>query len=104
MEKGTDIRKKVLDDAAKAVLTDRNAEYGEPEDSFQMIAELWRSYLKYPVNAMDVGVMLALMKVARIRSSCGRSRDSFVDLAGYAACAASIAAGYYEDETSEAQE
>ena len=83
-----EIRKRVLDGAASAVLTDRNREYGEPEDSFKAIAALWEAYRGVKFSSMDVGVMLALMKVARIRTSGGASLDSFIDLAGYAACAA----------------
>lgn len=37
----------------------------------------------------DVAMMLALLKVARIKT--GVKGDSFVDLAGYAACAGEIA-------------
>ena len=35
--------------------------------------------------------MLALMKIARLKSSEFESEDSWVDLAGYAACGAEIA-------------
>ena len=36
-------------------------------------------------TAKDVAMMLALLKVARIHN--GDKMDSFIDLAGYAACA-----------------
>lgn len=41
------------------------------------------------ISAKDVAVMMALLKVARIAT--GNSPDSFVDLAGYAACAGEVA-------------
>lgn len=39
-------------------------------------------------HAKDVAMMLALLKVARIHN--GDKMDSFIDLAGYAACAGEI--------------
>lgn len=39
-------------------------------------------------TAKDVAMMLALLKVARIHN--GDKMDSFIDLAGYAACAGEI--------------
>ena len=48
--------------------------------------------IRLPINgitAKDAGAMMALLKVARIAT--GSSPDSFVDLAGYAACAGEIA-------------
>ena len=39
--------------------------------------------------------MMVLLKVARVAASDGRSEDSFVDIAGYAACAGEIAAEYW---------
>ena len=81
-------RKECLDAAAKCVLQDRQDQYGQPEDCFQLIAELWGSYLRRCISAHDVAAMMALLKVARIAT--GTSPDSFVDLAGYAACAGEI--------------
>ena len=80
------IRQDVLEDAMACVLKDRDDQYGEPEDSFGKIAEYWSAYLESDVSARDVGLMLALMKIARMRNS--DKRDNFIDLAGYAACAA----------------
>lgn len=41
------------------------------------------------ITAKDVAAMMGLLKVARIAT--GFNPDSFVDLAGYAACAGEIA-------------
>lgn len=41
------------------------------------------------ITAKDVAAMMGLLKVARIAT--GNKADSFVDLAGYAACAGEIA-------------
>ncbi len=80
-------RKECLESAAKAVLTDRSQQYGEPEDSFRMIARLWSVYLDYAVRPCDVAAMMALLKIARLGENPLHA-DSWVDLAGYAACGA----------------
>lgn len=83
-------RASILADAAKCVCKDRESRYGTPEDSFKMIAELWTTYSGYELTAHDVAIMMALLKVARISTGHG-GVDSYVDLAGYAACAGEIA-------------
>ena len=85
-----EIRAGILDTAKHYVLKDRNATHGDPEDNFGRIAELWAAYKRVHFNATDVAVMMALMKVARIAQS-PEHRDSWIDLAGYAACGAGIA-------------
>lgn len=79
-------RREILADAAVCVCTDRNLLYGEPEDSFGMIARLWEGYLGIPVTENDVVDLLILMKVARNGTAKVRCRDTYVDIAGYAAC------------------
>jgi hypothetical protein len=66
----------------------REDAYGGPEKSFTTIAALWSAYLGIPLKPHDVAAMQALVKLARIRGSRGEHRDSWVDLAGYAACGA----------------
>lgn len=84
-------RADVLRLAQKCVCGGRDSDYGTPEDNFAAIARLWTIYCGVPFTAKDVAMMMALLKIARIRS--GRySADSYVDLAGYAACACEIAA------------
>lgn len=91
-------RPEILDRAKECVCGEREGEYGTPENNFQTIANLWNVYLcsavpgfnaHVGITAKDVGMMMALLKVARIAT--GNSPDSFVDLAGYAACAGEIA-------------
>lgn len=83
-------RASILADAEKCVCEDRESRYGTPEDSFAMIAALWTTYSGYELTAHDVAMMMALLKVARISTGHG-GVDSYVDLAGYAACAGEIA-------------
>jgi len=85
-------------DCLKAALSivegEREATYGTPEDSFSTIAAFWRTYLQGreagSINAADVGVMMMLLKVARI-SYRKDHLDSYVDAAAYAACAVECA-------------
>lgn len=91
-------RAEVLDEAKKCVCGQRQDDYGTPEDNFTTIGYLWTAYIlaAHPnwnialddFTPKDVAVMMALLKVARIAR--GSSPDSFVDLAGYAACAGEI--------------
>ena len=82
-------RAETLEAAIKCVCGERQDQYGQPEDNFSTIAELWSVYLKTQVSSLDVAMMMALLKIARIKTGTA-TEDSFVDLAGYAACGAEI--------------
>lgn len=97
---GEDVKRKltradILHAAEKCVCGQRETDYGTPEDNFKTIAELWETYLNKActrgvnvrVEAKDVAVMMALLKIARIAAGGGKA-DSWIDLAGYAACGA----------------
>ena len=84
--------------AAQVAVRQRNKKYGEPEDNFDRIALLWNAYLlarrepSEELNSVDVAIMCGLIKVARLANDPGHL-DSWVDLAGYAACGAECAGG-----------
>lgn len=83
-------RADILDGAKKCVCEDRESQYGSPEDSFELIADFWSSYLDYAISADDVAMMMTLLKIARIAG--GRFKaDSYIDACGYIACAGEIA-------------
>ena len=92
-------RAEILEAARVCVCGERERDYGTPENNFETIGLLWGVYLRaaHPkinlaingITPKDVATMMALLKVARI--STGSAPDSFVDLAGYAACAGEIA-------------
>jgi hypothetical protein len=82
-------RERVLRGAIQCVCTDRDTQYGSPEDSFTAIAALWSAYTGQTYTAHDVGVMMALLKIARIKTGQYKE-DSYIDAAGYIACAAQI--------------
>ena len=82
-------RAEVLKKAEQITTTDREKQYGDPEDNFSAIAKMWSGYLNCPVQPVDVAAMMILLKVARVGS--GQTvPDNWVDIAGYAACGAEI--------------
>lgn len=98
------IRKEVLNAADAAVSGDRQLNYGNPESNFARIAELWNAWaiIRNPIiqrqidtgvilhTSVDVAVFLILVKLARLANSPSH-RDSWIDIAGYAACGAEVA-------------
>lgn len=93
-------RREILQAAERCVCGDRDQEYGGPEDSFALIARLWEPIIKarcvgpgvdVAVDAVTVALLMAELKIARAATNVGHM-DSWVDLAGYAACGGEIAA------------
>lgn len=82
-------RAEILDAAKVCVCGNRENEYGSPENNFQRIADLWSVYKDIKFTSNDVAMMMALLKIARIKTGTGEE-DSYIDLAGYAACGAEI--------------
>lgn len=83
-------RESILEAARQCVCTDRQSQYGTPENSFNTIAHFWEDYLRangqqVEIDSKDVAAMMALLKIARISTGHGKT-DNWVDLAGYAAC------------------
>lgn len=91
-------RSEILEEAAKIVTTDREEQYGSPENNFEVIAALWDEYLlarryfkgfRFKITAHDVAIMMCLLKIARIATGQPKA-DNYIDLAGYTACAGEI--------------
>ena len=81
-------RLETLKAAAECVCGSREEDYGSPEDNFSVIAALWTAYTGTDVTPKDVAMMMALLKIARAKA--GSKPDTYIDLAGYAACGAEI--------------
>lgn len=92
----------VLRSAAKTVTVDRPGQHGGTEDSFQMIADLWSTYLnntkanfaslaQVEITAVDVAQMMVLLKVARATHGSPEHADHYIDAAGYSSLAAGLA-------------
>jgi hypothetical protein len=84
-------RSKILMEADELINGDRERNYGSPQESFGCIADMWTAYLGHPVTAADACHMMALLKIARLRT--GPHRDSSVDGAGYMALGAEMSEG-----------
>ena len=83
-------RKRVLSEAEKCVCVHRENYYGTPENNFSRIAEFWATYKGVEFSPVDVAIMMALLKVARIANNPGHM-DNYVDGCGYFACGGEIA-------------
>lgn len=88
-------RSEILEKAKQCVTGSRERDYGAPEDNFKVIAGLWSLYVGCEIKSKDVAAMLALMKIARIKSGNAKA-DNWIDLAGYAACGGEIETGCEE--------
>lgn len=79
----------LLQDAIDTISGNRRATYGNPEDDFACVAGLWQAYLDRrkpgPLLTTDVAAMMVMLKVARLAVSPAH-QDSWLDVAGYAAC------------------
>lgn len=64
---------------------ERQDSYGNPEDSFSLIAEYWKTYLSRKkineLNGHDVCLMMTLFKIAREQYQ--KKKDNIVDAVGY---------------------
>lgn len=83
-------REDILKTANECVNGARQQDYGNPEDNFKKIGELWTAYTGHKYTPVDVSIMLLLMKVGRMSTGKGTT-DTYVDICGYAACAGEIA-------------
>ena len=91
-------RGKCLLDALNAI-NSRFDVYGEPEDCFSLIANLWSAYLtadtvfdgvSVVLTPHDVACMMALFKIARMKTGEPHD-DNYIDACGYLSLAADIA-------------
>ena len=90
-------RDDILRTALYCVTQDRAATHGKMEDNFQLIADYWSLHCGHDITANDVGVMMTLLKLARIKNGQVGNADNYVDAAGYMACSGEIA-GKQSDE------
>lgn len=80
----------ILQEAERLINGERQQQYGNATESHERIADLWSAYLGdvTPLTAFDVVNMMVLLKLSRAKGGLDRGefhRDSYVDIAGYAA-------------------
>lgn len=86
------LRVEALREAAKIISSDRNKQYGAPEDNFERTAKIWSVILGVPISNEDVAMMMIGLKVARYASKSGYQPDTWIDIAGYAGCGYEVGA------------
>jgi len=93
----SEARKKALEEIEGAVCKDRQDDYGDAEDNFEHIRELWNWWLRRrgfigeesELTRLDVAQMSAMIKIARKINRLDYM-DNWVDDAGYNVCAAGM--------------
>jgi len=85
----------ILDEAIRITSGERRRDYDSATPNHVRIANLWNAYISgrkapaSPLSPGDVALMMILLKIARAAFTA--TRDSAVDIAGYARCWAQIA-------------
>ena len=87
--------------AAALVGVDRQEQHGDKFENHNNIALLWTAYL-WPrlddrLTALDVSLMMSLLKVARTKSG-NHNPDDYVDGTGYFSCSGEIADELYGEK------
>jgi len=79
----------VLNQASVLVQGQREKDYGDKTENHNNIAKLWSAYLDIKINAHDVALMMALLKMARTKLG-EVSKDTYIDMSAYSAIAGEI--------------
>ena len=83
------ITKECLSQAITLSANDRQKDYGDKTNNHNNIARLWSAYLDIEIEAHDVAIMMALLKMARTKLGAV-SKDTYIDMAAYSAIAGEI--------------
>lgn len=94
MKTGTEYRQQIVDEVQKCVCRERYEQYGEVDDNFTNIGELWTWWLKKRGILSDSSPGLTVLDVAQMNSMIKISRkinnieyiDNWIDDAGYNVC------------------
>ena len=95
------ISQDLLDEAKKLIGGDRQEDYGDKLKNHQNIADFWSVFLQKKITAHDVAICMALVKVARLMNQ--HKKDSYLDMAAYAAIAGEIEARTDKDISFESE-
>ena len=90
-------RSEILDTAKKYVTKERANVHGDMKTNLTAIAKLWSVYLDIDIKPHDIGVMMNLLKIARIKFN-PENADNWVDACGYMALSGELSAEKPEPE------
>ncbi len=79
----------ILNQASVLVQGQREKDYGDKTENHNNIARLWSAYLNIKIEAHDVALMMALLKMARTKLG-EVSKDTYIDMSAYSAIAGEI--------------
>ena len=79
----------ILNQASVLVQGQREKDYGDKTENHSNIARLWSAYLDIKIEAHDVAIMMALLKMARTKLG-EVSKDTYIDMSAYSAIAGEI--------------
>ena len=85
----------ILNQASVLVQGQREKDYGDKTENHNNIARLWSAYLEIKIEAHDVALMMALLKMARTKLG-EVSKDTYTDMSAYSAIAGEIKFKYKE--------
>jgi hypothetical protein len=92
----TEAQTSILQEALAVTSGPRRRDYDRAAPNHERIARFWNAYIQSrkadvgaPLSALDVAHLMILLKMARAVYT--PTRDSYVDIAGYARCCAQIA-------------
>ena len=80
--------REILEQTIRIVTGQRQQDYGDKVINHKNIADLCSSYLNKKISPHDVAICMLLVKVARLKNR--KTKDCYVDMAGYAAIAGEI--------------
>ena len=89
--------KEFLSEASRLSGTDRQKDYGDKTNNHNNIARLWSAYLDIKIEAHDVALMMALLKMARTKLGAV-SKDTYIDMSAYSSIAGEIKFGGKKNE------
>lgn len=84
--------KSILEEADKLINGDRLSDYGTASENFGNIAKIWSVVLKTEVTPEQVALCMIGLKMVRAARTPDH-HDSWVDIAGYVACADNVRKG-----------
>ena len=79
----------ILNQASVLVKGQREKDYGDKTENHNNIDKLWSAYLDIKIDAHDVALMMALLKMARTKLG-EVSKDTYIDMSAYSAIAGEI--------------